>query len=335
LTSELSHASIAGPHGWNGFGKREQLGVTRRCGCEGHPERPLYVGVEFRRIDVSPQFIFTLKILDGLTFPSLPANWSAIPKFAREPGFWVHVFLFLTCEYAVSLFVNGGKPWWLEKVLVSLAWGAVLACLPSAAALTIRRIWATRLSIYQPVAAVQPATANSLSWVGQLCIGCAEAAPYGWLLCNGQAVKREEYSQLFGVIKSVYGDGDGQTTFNVPNLQGRVAVGQGSEGSGFEKVGDTGGEVARKLKQDEMPAHTHGVHDPGHHHHVRYCGRNYTAQGGKDSAFGANALGRDGEGSGVGDTNPELSNIKLHQAGSGIPHNNMPPYVVMRYFIKW
>lgn len=232
------------------------------------------LGVEFRRIDVSPQFIFTLKILDGLTFPSLPANWSAIPKFAREPGFWVHVFLFITCEYAVSLFVNGGKPWWLEKVLVSLAWGAVLACLPSAAAFTIRRIWATRLSIYQPVAAVQPTTATSLSWVGQLGIGCADAAPDGWLLCNGQAVKREKYSQLFGVIKSVYGDGDGQTTFNVPNLQGRVAVGQSSEGSGFEKIGDIGGEVAHKLEVHEMPAHTHGVHDPGHRHHVRYCGRN-------------------------------------------------------------
>ncbi|DBB16212.1 TPA: hypothetical protein ACH3X3_014539 [Trebouxia sp. C0006] len=293
------------------------------------------LGVEFRRIDVSPQFIFTLKILDGLTFPSLPANWSAIPKFAREPGFWVHVFLFITCEYAVSLFVNGGKPWWLEKVLVSLAWGAVLACLPSAAAFTIRRIWATRLSIYQPVAAVQPTTATSLSWVGQLGIGCADAAPDGWLLCNGQAVKREKYSQLFGVIKSVYGDGDGQTTFNVPNLQGRVAVGQSSEGSGFEKIGDIGGEVAHKLEVHEMPAHTHGVHDPGHRHHVRYCGRNYTAQGGKDSAFGANTLGRDGEGSGVGDTDPELSHISLQQAGSNVPHNNMPPFIVMCYFIKW
>ncbi|DBA76535.1 TPA: hypothetical protein ACH3X2_008590 [Trebouxia sp. C0005] len=293
------------------------------------------LGFEFQRIDFNPKAVVVIKILDGLTLPSLPATWTAIPNFAREPSFWIHVFLFLSCEYAVSLFVNGGKAWWLERVLVSLAWGAMLACLPSAAAFMIRRIWATQLSIYQRIAAVQPTTANSLSWVGQLCIGCAEATPDGWLPCDGKAVNREKYSQLFGVIKSAYGDGDGQTTFNVPNLQGRVAVGQGSEGSGFEKVGSTGGEAAHKLQEHEMPAHTHHVHDPGHQHHVRYCGRNYTAQGGKDSAFGANALGHDGEGSGVGDTGAEPSHISLHQAGGGAPHNNMPPYIVMCYFIKW
>ena len=296
------------------------------------------LGVEFRRIEISPEFDLTLKILDGLTFPSLPANWTTIPKFAREPGFWIHVFLFLSCEYAVSLFVNGGKPWWLEKVLVSVAWGAVLACLPSAAALTIRRIWATRLFVYRSAAAVQPTPANSQgshSWVGQLCTGCSEAEPEGWLPRSGQAVDRKKYSQLFGVIKSAYGDGDGQTTFNVPNLQGRVAVGQGSEGSGFETVGSIGGEAAHKLEEHEMPAHAHHVHDPGHRHHVRYCGRNYTAQGGKESAFGANAVGRDGEGSAVGDTDPEPSHISLHQAGGGAPHNNMPPFIVMCYFIKW
>ncbi|DBA81694.1 TPA: hypothetical protein ACH3X1_007434 [Trebouxia sp. C0004] len=204
-----------------------------------------------------------------------------------------------------------------------------------AAAFTIRRIWVTRLSIYRPVAAVQPTTATLMSWVGQLCTGCSEAAPDGWLPCNGQAVSRELYSQLFEVIKSAYGDGDGQTTFNVPNLQGRVAVGQGSEGSGFEKVGSIGCEVAHKLEEHEMPAHTHHLHDPGHRHHVRYCGRNYTAQGGKDSAFGANALGHDGEGSGVGDTDPEPSHISLDQAGSGVPHNNMPPFIVICYFIRW
>ncbi len=307
-----------------------------------HPEMHAYLngpiiknelGVEFQRINIAPSLDFTLKILDGLTWPSLPASCTGIPKIAREPAFWVHVFLFITCEYGVSLLVNGGKPWWLEKVLVSLVWGAVLACLPSAAAHTIRRIWATRLWILRPVVpADQPGAANVPFWVGQLCTGCCEAAPDGWLPCHGQPVSRQDYNQLFRVIKSAYGDGDGQTTFNVPDLRGRLAVGKGSEGSGFETIGSTGGEVTHKLEEHEMPSHHHGVQDPGHTHNVLACGRGYTVNGG--GGFGVNALGRTGEGSGAGDTQVSHSNISLHSAGGGAAHNNMPPYIVMCYFIK-
>ena len=51
------------------------------------------------------------------------------------------------------------------------------------------------------------------------------AAPDGWLLCQGQAVSRTTYAQLFSVIGTTYGSGDGSTTFNLPDMRGRVAVG--------------------------------------------------------------------------------------------------------------
>jgi microcystin-dependent protein len=52
------------------------------------------------------------------------------------------------------------------------------------------------------------------------------AAPTGWMLCDGSAISRSVYSDLFGVVGTTYGAGDGSTTFNLPDLRGRVAVGQ-------------------------------------------------------------------------------------------------------------
>ena len=61
-------------------------------------------------------------------------------------------------------------------------------------------------------------------------VGCVipfagAAAPTGWLLCQGQAISRTTYAQLFSVIGTTYGSGDGSTTFNLPDMRGRVAVG--------------------------------------------------------------------------------------------------------------
>ena len=64
------------------------------------------------------------------------------------------------------------------------------------------------------------------------------AAPAGYLLCNGAAVSRSTYAELFAVIASTYGGGDGSTTFNVPQLQGKMP--QGYDGNTYNLAG-TGG----------------------------------------------------------------------------------------------
>ena len=98
------------------------------------------------------------------------------------------------------------------------------------------------------------------------------AAPSGYLLCFGQAVSRSTYSDLFTAIGTTFGSGDGSTTFNLPDLRGRVAAGKDdmggsaanritSGGSGITgtTLGASGGTQTHTLTTAEMPAHTHQI----------------------------------------------------------------------------
>ena len=97
-------------------------------------------------------------------------------------------------------------------------------------------------------------------------------SPTGWLLCYGQAVSRVTYSTLYGIIGTTYGSGDGSSTFNVPDLRGRVVAGQDdmggtsanrmtSSGGGIngDTLGATGGSDTHTLTgaQTGVPSHTH------------------------------------------------------------------------------
>jgi len=66
---------------------------------------------------------------------------------------------------------------------------------------------------------------NGLSPPGSMLPYAGSTAPTGWLLCYGQAVSRTTYATLFGIISTTYGVGDGSTTFNVPDMRGRAAIG--------------------------------------------------------------------------------------------------------------
>jgi len=134
-------------------------------------------------------------------------------------------------------------------------------------------------------------------------------APAGWLLCNGAAVSRSTYAALFAVIGSSFGAGDGSTTFNVPDLRRRVAVGAGGSGSATlgNVVGNSGGEEAHTLTASEMPAHTHGT----------VTGAAAGMQTGT-SNYRMNSL----SGSVTGST------------GGDAAHNNMPPSLVVNVIIK-
>lgn len=75
-----------------------------------------------------------------------------------------------------------------------------------------------------------------------------------WLVCNGQAVSRTTYSQLFNIIGTQYGEGDGSTTFNVPDLRGRHPMGYNLEDTDFNRIGKTGGEKTHTLTKNELPS---------------------------------------------------------------------------------
>lgn len=69
-----------------------------------------------------------------------------------------------------------------------------------------------------------------------------DTAPTGWLMCDGAAVSRSTYADLFAVVGTAYGIGDGSTTFNLPDLQQRFPLGKAASGTGAS-LGDTGGAI--------------------------------------------------------------------------------------------
>lgn len=89
----------------------------------------------------------------------------------------------------------------------------------------------------------------------------AASAPTGWVLCQGQALSRTNplYSRLFTAISTTYGAGDGTTTYNVPNLQGRIPVGRDSTQTEFDALAEVGGSKTSTLSTANLPSHQHGV----------------------------------------------------------------------------
>jgi microcystin-dependent protein len=88
--------------------------------------------------------------------------------------------------------------------------------------------------------------------------------PYGWLSCDGAAVSRTDYHELFAAIGTAWGVGDGTTTFNLPNMAGRTVVGVGILGDDTYAIGDDGGEARHAMTAAEMPTHSHT--GPNHSH---------------------------------------------------------------------
>ena len=171
------------------------------------------------------------------------------------------------------------------------------------------------------------------------CIGGA-AAPSGYLLCDGAAVSRTTYSDLFAVVSTKYGVGDGSTTFNLPNLKGRLPVGLDAAISDFDDRGKTGGEKTHVLATAEIPAHTHVQDSHNHtqnaHSHVLTELRDATTGGSTTNialtADTSSTLGTKTTGS----TTPtnQAATATNQNAGGGGAHENMPPYVIVNYIIK-
>lgn len=96
--------------------------------------------------------------------------------------------------------------------------------------------------------------------VGAVVPFAGSVAPSRWLLCDGSAVSRTTYADLFAVVGTTYGAGDGSTTFVLPDLRDRFPVGAGTSYA----RGDTGGEAEHALTTAEMPSHAHS--GPSHTH---------------------------------------------------------------------
>lgn len=83
-------------------------------------------------------------------------------------------------------------------------------------------------------------------------------APSGWLLCQGQAISRTEYAELFNAIGTAYGTGDGSTTFNIPDLREATTKGTGLSGKSENHYSENG-VILGEFIEDRLQSHTHGI----------------------------------------------------------------------------
>jgi microcystin-dependent protein len=97
--------------------------------------------------------------------------------------------------------------------------------------------------------------------VGTVFAYAGSTVPTGWLDCDGAAVSRTTYADLFAAIGTDYGPGDGTTTFNLPDLRSRSILGAGAPGGGLttRARGDTGGAETHTLTTAEISAHDHSL----------------------------------------------------------------------------
>lgn len=164
--------------------------------------------------------------------------------------------------------------------------------------------------------------------IGSMTMWPTSSAPNGWLLCDGSAVSRRAYADLFRVISTIYGVGDGSSTFNLPNLAGRVPRGV----NGTYALASTGGNDTITLAPNQLPNHGHLLIDPGHTHGSLAQGAGYSAADG----------GNGNRANSGGTTNSATTGIAIQDSvlSGGVPQvqtttNIVNPYLAVNYVIKW
>ena len=154
---------------------------------------------------------------------------------------------------------------------------------------------------------------NGVVPVGAVMQYISSNAPAGWLLCDGSAVGTNVYSALFAVLGTTYGGAT--TNMNLPDLRGRVAVGMGAGPTLTERnLSATGGVETVTLTTSQMPVHSHGVSDAA-----------YVIRA-EVGAYESLAAGTDWK---------YEAQFTIDNAGGGASHENMPPYVILNYIIKY
>ena len=202
---------------------------------------------------------------------------------------------------------------------------------------------------------------NSLVAAGTVHQFAGSVAPDGYLLCDGSAVSRETYAALFDVINTTYGVGDGSSTFNVPNLVGKVSVGYDSGDANFNSLGKTGGASTVTLDVTQIPSHNHtgttqsaGIHnhaltDPGHVHNAvsvnddfnssgtypNYTRPSYAQYDSAGTITWTNTITSSTTGISVQNNGAHTHAFTSDNTGGGNSHNNLQPYITLNYIIKF
>ena len=154
-------------------------------------------------------------------------------------------------------------------------------------------------------------------YVGEIRMFAGNFAPAGWMFCEGQLLPISENETLFNLIGTTYG-GDGQSTFALPDLRGRIPIHQGS---GFI-LAETGGAEEITLTVNQIPAHNH----------VLLASSSIASSAKPDGRLLAQTSTFDAYQS--AGTNTAMAPPSIGAVGGSQPHNNFQPYLCVSFIIS-
>ena len=161
----------------------------------------------------------------------------------------------------------------------------------------------------------------SQPYVGALALVGFNFAPVGWQICDGSLLSIAENLTLYQLIGTTYG-GDGQNTFAVPDLRGRVPIHQGQlPGGGNYGIGQLAGVEQVTLTQQQMPGHTHTL----------LCSANPQNSSAPGGAYLAATAGNKYS---SGTPAAAMASTMVGNDGGGQPHDNRQPYLTLNWIIS-
>ncbi|WP_022901284.1 phage tail protein [Humibacter albus] len=158
-------------------------------------------------------------------------------------------------------------------------------------------------------------------YVGEIRMFAGNFAPNGWAFCDGSLVAISEYDTLFALIGTTYG-GDGQSTFALPDLRGRAPVHIGNGAGQTVALGELGGVESVTLSGTQLPTHGHapqGSTQPANR--TSPVGNVWASW--SDNPYSTAA------------PSASMAEGLIGSAGSGLPHDNMPPFQVINFIISF
>ena len=161
------------------------------------------------------------------------------------------------------------------------------------------------------------------TYLGQILMVGFNFAPKGWALCNGQLLPIYQNQALFSLLGTYYG-GDGRTTFALPNLQGRVPVHQGNNGSGNYVMGASGGVETVGLGVNNLPSHSHAAN----------CSTTAGSTANPTNHFwGETSKGGSTLSTYVASANAQMAPTAIGATGGNVPVSVVQPYLCVNFII--